>query len=361
MKGKLASNPMIMSDAGDESELEEGEISDDIEIIKEVNRQSKQHHAETGKPSSTIQKILPVSDSKRPSVSATKRPSHSSKKFEQSLDSKRPRLSEVNGGNGISSSVKGSGREQRRDSSSASKTKSRESSQSRSRHSSSVKQVQPSHSRSSRQELPRSAYPANEKSLSRSASNNTHPKDSFNSSQSSRGNSKQESCKKLPNTPTDRRVSTESIGSVEKSSIAKESEKKWIPICESGTESRCSVESMDIDSPSEDEDELDLRLRALHSVVSVEDEELGLRLAALHSVVSNGSSKVKEAPIEDLATKQSSNSERPPLPEASPSLAVDKSQVFERTIICLHLIMFSSFRMRRTTTKNSSEQNCSLR
>jgi len=336
MKGKLASNPMIMSDAsaGDESELEEGEISDDIEIIKEVNRHTKHHHVDVGKPSSTIQKILPVSDSKRPPVSTTKRPSHSSKKSEQSLDSKRPRLSEVNGGNGISSSVKGSGREQRRDSS-ASKTKSRESSQSRSRHSSSVKQVQSSHSRSSRQELPRSAYPANEKSLSRNASNNTHPKDSFSSSQSSRGNSKQETCKKPPNTSTDRRVSTESIGSVEKSSIAKESEKKWIPICESGTESRCSVESMDIDSPSEDddEDELDLRLRALHSVVSVEDEELGLRLAALHSVVSNGSCKVKEAPIEDPASKQSPNSERPPLPEASPSLAVDKSQVFELKIV----------------------------
>ena len=83
---------------------------------------------------------------------------------------------------------------------------------------------------------------------------------------------------------------------------------KWIPAFEST--SRCSVESMDIDPSSEDEDEV-----------------LGLRLAALHSVVSNGSKskEVKEPSVDAVDAK--SPKSPPPESAASDCPTVEETQV----------------------------------
>lgn len=277
------------SDVSAESELEEGEINDDVEFIQEVIRQP--HPPQLLAVSVSGKPILAKSLSNPRSSLSIQHSSHPPRKADPIVDlnGKRPRLH--------SSPVRRSGNN-------GGTLKDGQ------RHTNSVAKISKAGGSQNRRSPPqRARSPSKNQSgkiyselTNRVGSNGRNPQPKSSSSvQASRD--RRPSSNQLSSSSS-KNVKDDASGDLTKRAKSESvKEAKWVPAFEP-TASCCSVESMDIDTPSDD------------------DEELGLRLAALHSVVSNN--KKKEVVDPQTNTDQSASSNC--LPVEAPSVR-DEVQV----------------------------------
>lgn len=247
-----------------DSELEEGEIAnDEIEIIEEVIRHPVPPPISNVKPPMQQHVI-------RPSTTVKRSPPPS-RKFDSSLDTLSLKRSRVDGAGNISVTLFNVNVTRKHDAETKSTTKRRSTAAGRS----------PTRNQSRKVLPPNPIKPFN---------------NGMQQLKDSSSNGHAERAKRPPTTREPALRPSKSESSIQSSVVnhgkPEPAKDKWVSTFESTT--CCSVESMDIDSSSED------------------DEELGLRLAALHSVVSN-SNKPKE-PKEPHSDSGPSSKSPPPQP-----------------------------------------------